>query len=129
MARITPFKYRLKAGSILELLIAMSIIAATIAIFTLLYTNINQSSKTLDEINEQGFSYSKYIYTTFIKDTVCDKWDSEYADFKIEKIDFNGQKGLSIQFISFRDKLLWETERMEIIKDDIFLEWDEDEIE
>lgn len=115
-------KHKLKAGSVLEMIIAMSIIAAAIAMFTIIYSNLNHSSKTLNEINVQGHSFSKYLYITFLKGDTFENWQGEFSEIEVEPIDFNGTKGWSVQCISFRDKMLWKTERIKINKEDFAID-------
>lgn len=119
-------KYKIKAGSILELIIAMSIIATAIALFTVIYSNLNQSAKTLNEIDDQGHSFSKYLYTSFLKGDEFGNWQGEFSDIELEEINFNGEKGWSIKCLSFRGKLLWETERIKLDRENFAIDWDDE---
>lgn len=54
-------KHKLGASSIIEVVIAMTIIAVVVAIGSMVYVNVNQSNSSLQEINEEGEILTDFI--------------------------------------------------------------------
>jgi hypothetical protein len=74
-------KNKLKASSIIEVVIAMTIIAVMVAIGSMIFVNINQSNSTLKEINEEG-----EVLTEFINQRLILGKEVEAEDFNSSKL-------------------------------------------
>ena len=73
----------LRANSILEVVIAMSLIATAITLSTTIYINTIQSNQSLAEINEIGLVKSKLINQLINNDL---KWSNEIDYNKVKLI-------------------------------------------
>jgi type II secretory pathway component PulJ len=90
-------KNKLKASSIIEVVIAMTIIAIVVAIGSMTYVNINQSNSTLKEINEEGEVLSRFINQRLVLGN-----EIESEDFTSSELTFSNSENESFQSIIYK---------------------------
>lgn len=103
-------KNKLKANSIIEVVIAMTIIAIVVAIGSMTYVNVNQSNSTLKEINDQGKVLTKFINQRLVLGN-----EVENEDFSSSQLMISDSKNESFQSIIYKlkgrnDNILWQFE-------------------
>lgn len=59
-------KKRLKANSIIEVVMAIAIIGIAIGIGSMVFVNVNKSANTLQEINEEGSALTGFVNNKII---------------------------------------------------------------
>ena len=103
-------KNKLKASSIIEVVIAMTIIAIVVAIGSMTFVNINQSNSTLNEINEEG-----EVLTTFINQRLLLENELENEDFTSSQLVISNSENDQFQSILYKlsgrnNNTLWQFE-------------------
>jgi hypothetical protein len=78
-------KFYLPANSILEVVIAMSLIASAIALTTTVYVNTNQSKPSLQEISEEGLIKTQLIGYLINQNNEFIEEDYHTVNLSIEK--------------------------------------------
>lgn len=100
----------LNANSIIEVVIAMTIIAVVVAIGSMIFVNINQTNKSLQEINDEGDSITRFINQSFLLQETVDQEDFPSSELNIERSESNDQNTLIYTLRGRNEKILWQFE-------------------
>lgn len=102
---------RCRASSVIEVVIAMTIIAVLITLSGRLYVSLNNSTKTLQEINDQGLSMTKFINQIFIlEEEIRIEEELQFSEMTIKEIKESDWNKQLIEVYSIRNKKLWQIE-------------------
>lgn len=107
----TNRSYYLPANSILEVIIAMSLIASAIVLATTVYVNTNQSQQSLKEISEEGLIKTQIISYLINPENEFVEDDYQSVKLTIEEENRN-QRNNKAQYIltNSRGVKIWQVE-------------------
>lgn len=103
-------KNKLKASSIIEVVIAMTIIAIVVAIGSMTYVNINQSNSTLKEINEEGEALSKFINQRLVLGNEIENENFTSTKLIVSKSETEQFQSIIYKLTGRNDNILWQFE-------------------
>src|SRR5690554_241644 len=105
-------KNRLKASSIIEVVMAMTIIAIVVAIGAIMYVNINQSNSSLKEINEEGEALTDFINQRLILNETVEEKEFSISKLTVEESENREFSSLIYQLRGRNNNVLWQFEVM-----------------
>ncbi len=105
-------KNRLKASSIIEVVMAMTIIAIVVAIGAIMYVNINQSNSSLKEINEEGEALTDFINQRLILNETVEEKEFSISKLTVEESENREFSSLIYQLRGRKNNVLWQFEVM-----------------
>lgn len=101
---------RIKASTLAEFVIALSIFAICFGIASMIFTQSNRSTIQFQEANEQT-AFQSQLFEAFINDTLIDpaKWEGNLASIEITPL--TSTKGAQLVTLQSSSKDLWKQDQ------------------
>lgn len=104
-------KNHLKASSIIEVVMAIAIIGIAIVISSMVFVNVNKSANTLQEVNEEGSTLTRFINNKIILEK--ENWYPEgmqWCDFSQNEISKSEATWQKNTLLDRKGRVLWQYE-------------------